>query len=113
MDPELNFHPTQFNDNFAFQQDSDDEALACMSLDLIGTGRSAEESNQDSRKFQILRENRQYIQKFKMTAKNLEIKFLELNSADVLGAINESLNDLIQYLTQGMNLNNSLKHLLN
>ncbi len=38
-----------------------------------------------------------------MIAKNLEIKFLELNSADIIDDINESLNDLIQYLTQGMN----------
>jgi hypothetical protein len=67
------------------------------------TGRSAGESNHASRKFQILPENRKYIQKFKMIAKNLEIKFLELNSADIIDDINESLNDLIQYLTQGMN----------
>jgi hypothetical protein len=103
MDHELNFNPPQFNDNFAFQRDHDGKTLAHMPLDLTGTGRSAGESNHASRKFQILRENREYVQKFKMTAKNLEIKFLELNSADIIDDINESLNDLIQYLTQGMN----------
>lgn len=103
----MNLH--QFNDRFSQSRDSDDDEMTNIPYDnLIGGGcpnNVPSCSSSSPRRFVILSENQEYIRKFNMTAKNIEIRFNQLDlSADIISEINAGLNEMIEYLTRGINI---------